>query len=120
MRMVFPGDPGYLNPAYPRQELRRASAGDGLARQPETGTKKIGAECGKRKFQLPGTLVIRSFPKTYLHQRDGASHSLLPGKAAEWTTTFLSSAKDRLTSARARRIVVSEQPEGVFLREKAL
>ena len=66
MRMVFPGDPGYLNPAYPRQELRRASAGDGLARQPETGTKKIvalaqNAERGNSSFL--GPLLFDRFPK---------------------------------------------------------
>src|ERR1700756_4214915 len=71
MRMVLPGDPCCLNPAYPRQKLPRASAGDDLAKcQPETGTKKIVAlEFGKRKFQLPGTLLTRSFLESHLGER---------------------------------------------------
>ena len=78
MPMVLPGDPGCLNPAYPRQKLPRASAGDDLAKcRPETGTKKMVAlEFGKRKFQLPGTLLTRSFPESHLRERQANAHHL--------------------------------------------
>ena len=67
MRMVFPGDPGCRNLAYPRQTLPRASAGGRLAkRPPETGIDKMVALAQNSEggnSDCPGLLLLDRFLK---------------------------------------------------------
>ena len=69
MRMVFPGDPGRINDAYPLEKLSVGSAsnGNGLAKHPlETSTQKIAAiahNSERGNSDSPGLLLLDRFLK---------------------------------------------------------